>query len=152
MWLAERRHRALVASGGGERGEDTVTIRDGLIMGLWQCVALIPGVSRSGATISGGLFQGMNRVLATELSFFLAIPALTAAGIYEAYSTRNELGSLGVGPMAVGCLASFVVAYASIAWLLRFVANNTLESFIIYRVALGIALIGVLATGIMTAT
>ena len=106
MWLAETRHAKLLREK-GERGEGTVTVRDGLIIGLVQCFSLIPGVSRSGATISAGLFRGIDRVTATRLAFFLAIPALTAAGLYEAATT--DLSNLGTGQMGVGILVAFVV-------------------------------------------
>jgi len=149
MWLAESRHAKLLRER-GERGEGTVGVRDGLVIGLVQCFSLIPGVSRSGATISAGLFRGIDRVTATRLSFFLAIPALTAAGLYEAATT--DLSNLGVGQMGVGIVVAFLVAYASIAWLLRFVASNSLMPFVWYRVALGLALVGTLATGALTAT
>ncbi|MEP6799372.1 MAG: undecaprenyl-diphosphate phosphatase [Lapillicoccus sp.] len=152
MWVAETRHAKLVAAHGGQgdRGEGSVSIRDGLVIGLVQCLSLVPGVSRSGATISAGLFRGLDRVTATRLSFFMAIPALTAAGLYEAAST--DLSNLGKGQMAVGIVVAFVVAYASIAWLLRFVASNSLRAFIYYRVALGIVLIVALATSLVSAT
>jgi len=149
IWVAESRHAKLVRDS-GERGEGTVSVRDGLIIGLVQCLSLIPGVSRSGATISAGLFRGLDRVTATRLSFFMAIPALTAAGLYEA--AKTDLSGLGKGEMAVGILVAFVVAYASIAWLLRFVATNSLKSFVYYRVALGIVLVVVLATNVLSAT
>jgi undecaprenyl-diphosphatase len=151
MWVAERRHDVLAAQD-DQRGEGEVTIKDGLIIGLIQCFSLIPGVSRSGATISAGLFRGINRVTATELSFFLAIPALTAAGVFESLHARHELSHLGLGQMAVGIVIAFIVAYASIAWLLRFVATNSLRSFIGYRVLLGLGLIVALAAGWIAAT
>ncbi len=149
MYLAESRHARILATK-GERGEGSVTIRDGLVIGLVQCFSLVPGVSRSGATISAGLFRGIDRVTATRLSFFLAIPALTAAGLYEAATT--DLGNLGKGQMGVGVVVAFAVAYGSIAWLLRFVASNTLKPFVWYRVALAVVLIGVLLSGSLTAT
>ena len=149
MWLAEMRHAKLLREK-GERGEGTVSVRDGLVIGLVQCFSLIPGVSRSGATISAGLFRGIDRVTATRLSFFLSIPALTAAGLYEGATT--DLSNLGVGQMGTGIVVAFVVAYASIAWLLRFVATNTLMPFVWYRIALGAVLIVTLATGVITAT
>jgi len=149
MWVAESRHATLLKDA-GERGEGTVTVRDGLILGLVQCFSLIPGVSRSGATISAGLFRGLDRVTATRLSFFMAIPALTAAGVYEA--AKTDLSGLGRGEMGVGILVAFVVAYASIAWLLRFVATNTLRTFVYYRVALGAVLVIALATNALSAT
>ncbi len=149
MWLAESRH-AKLARQGEERGESTVTMRDGLMIGLVQCCSLIPGVSRSGATISAGLWRGIDRVTATRLSFFLAIPALTAAGLFEAVTT--DLTALGVGQMLLGVVVAFGVAYASIAWLLRFVAGNRLTAFVLYRVVLGVAIAGALATGALSAT
>jgi undecaprenyl-diphosphatase len=149
MWVAETRHTRLLATS-GERGEGTITVKDGLVIGLVQCFSLVPGVSRSGATISAGLFRGLDRVTATRLSFFMAIPALTAAGLYEAASTN--LSSLGKGQMAVGVVVAFVMAYASIAWLLRFVATNSLKSFVYYRVALGVVLIVLLGANVLTAT
>jgi undecaprenyl-diphosphatase len=149
MWLAESRH-AKLESEERIRGEGRVGVRDGIIIGLVQCFSLVPGVSRSGATISAGLFRGIDRLTATRLSFFLAIPALTAAGLYEAVST--DLSNLGTGQMAVGVVVAFGVAYASIAWLLRFVATNTLIPFVWYRVALGLVLVVTLVTGVVTPT
>jgi undecaprenyl-diphosphatase len=150
MWAAERRHTVLEGRG-VVRGEGQVTtMRDGLIIGLAQCFSLIPGVSRSGATISAGLIDGLDRVTATRLSFFMAIPALTAAGLYEGKDVQTSV--TGVGQMAVGIVIAFIVAYASIAWLLRFVAHHPITIFIWYRVALGLALCVALWSGYMTAT
>lgn len=149
MWLSETRHAKLVREG-RERGESSVTVRDGLIIGLVQCFSLIPGVSRSGATISAGLLRGIDRVSATRLSFFLAIPALTAAGVFEAATT--DLSGLGTAQMLLGVLVSFAVAYASIAWLLRFVAGNRLTAFVLYRVVAGVALAVAVGTGLLSAT
>jgi undecaprenyl-diphosphatase len=151
IWWAERRHDQLEAEG-IQRGEGEVTIKDGIIIGLIQCFSLIPGVSRSGATISAGIARGINRVVATEMSFFLAIPALTAAGVFEAIKEREHVLALGVPQMGVGIVVSFIVAYASIAWLLKFVSTNSLRAFISYRVLLGAALVVALAAGWMTAT
>ena len=151
IWWAERRHDQLEAQG-VQRGEGDITLRDGLVIGLVQCFSLIPGVSRSGATISAGLVRGINRVTATELSFFMAIPALTAAGLFELVDAWPDLKTLGFGQMAVGILVAFITAYASIAWLLRFVATNSLRPFVWYRIALGLLLAGALATGVMSAT
>jgi undecaprenyl-diphosphatase len=119
---------------------------------LVQCFSLIPGVSRSGATISAGLARGIDRVTATRLSFFLAIPALSAAGVFQAVEERANLVRLGIGPMVVGLVVAFTVAYASIAWLLRFVASNSLLPFVWYRVGLGALLAAALAAGWITAT
>ena len=120
----------------------------------WAVVigSLIPGVSRSGATISAGLALGINRVTATELSFFMAIPALTAAGLFQLVEAWPDLEILGLGQMLVGIVVAFITAYASIAWLLRFVATNSLRPFVWYRVGLGLLLAVALATGWMSAT
>jgi undecaprenyl-diphosphatase len=136
-----------------QRGEKDVTLADGIIIGLAQCIALVPGVSRSGATISVGLLRDIDRVTATRLSFFLGIPALTAAGIFEAVTVADEI-SLRVGWLAtiVGTVVSFVVAYISIAWLLKFVAHHTLMAFVWYRVGLGVLLIAGLVTGVIANT
>jgi undecaprenyl-diphosphatase len=132
------------------RGERDIRLRDALLIGLVQCVALVPGVSRSGATISAGLFLGLDRVSATRLSFFLSIPALVGAGVYELPRALDS----GVGwlPTLVGTLVSFGVAYASIAWLLRFVAGHSITVFVWYRLALGAALLVLLGTGAVSAT
>lgn len=146
MWQADRVGRE-------NRHEKNTTWRDTFAIGLVQCLALIPGVSRSGATISAGLFMGLDRVAATRLSFFLAIPALLAAGALEAASRYDQV-SQGVGwtPTLVATGVSFVVAYASIAWLLNFVSKHNFNAFVFYRVALGLLLIVLLATGAIAAT
>jgi undecaprenyl-diphosphatase len=113
-----------------------------------QIVSLVPGVSRSGATISTGLILGLDRVAATRLSFFLSIPALLGAGLFE----LKDVHGIGVGPAVVGTVVAFLVAYASIAWLLRFVSHHSIAWFVPYRVVLGLLLIGLLAQGVMTAT
>jgi len=151
MVVAERLHTRFEQEG-RVRGEHSVRPVDGLGIGLVQCFSLIPGVSRSGATISAGLGRGIDRVTATRLSFFLAIPALTAAGLFEITKEKDGLAALGLGPVLLGVVVAFVVAYASIAWLLRFVANNSLLPFVWYRVALGLVLAGVLAAGVLSAT
>jgi undecaprenyl-diphosphatase len=143
MWLAERRATQ-------ERSEKRVNLTDAVVVGLFQCVALVPGVSRSGATISGGLFRGLDRVAATRLSFFLSIPALLAAGGFELKDAFG--GDVGVGQTLVGTAVAFVVAYATIAWLLRFVAHHPITWFVPYRLALGVVLIGLLASGALAAT
>lgn len=151
MWLAERRGDAIAARG-RQRDEQHLRLVDGLIIGSVQCFSLIPGVSRSGATISAGLVAGLDRVTATRMSFFMAIPALTAAGLFQAAETAGELRSFGIGPILVGIVVAFVVAYASIAWLLRFVAHHAITWFVGYRVALGAAVMVALAAGWISAT
>src|SRR6266508_1772020 len=127
-----------------------ITLTDAVVMGVVQSLALIPGVSRSGATSSAGLLRGLDRVAATRIAFLLGIPALVGAGVYELKDALN--GNVGAVPLLVGTVVSFVVAYASVAWLLRFVAKHTIEVFVVYRVALGILLIALLAAGTMSAT
>jgi undecaprenyl-diphosphatase len=148
MWAAERRHTVLERNE-QVRGEGQVNMRDGLIIGLVQCFSLIPGVSRSGATISAGLIKGLDRVTATRLSFFMAIPALTAAALYEGKDVNAAVTPYG--QMAVGIVIAFVVAYASIAWLLRFVAHHPITIFIWYRVPLAIAIAVALGMGWLSA-
>lgn len=143
MWFAERAARQV-------RTERDVGMTDVIVIGVTQILSLVPGVSRSGATISAGLFRGLDRVTATKLSFYLSIPALTAAGLFELKDSLD--GSIGVGPVAVGTLVAFVVAYAAIAWLLKFVAHHSIAWFVPYRLALGGLLIVLLATNTIAAT
>jgi len=136
-----------------KRGEKDLTFTDGLVIGLAQCIALVPGVSRSGATISAGLLRGIDRVTATRLSFFLGIPALSAAGALEAVTAAGDVSrTVGWVPTLVGTVVSFFVAYASIAWLLKFVAGHSIVTFVWYRVAVGLGLIALLAAGVIAAT
>jgi undecaprenyl-diphosphatase len=143
MYVAEARTRP-------RYGERDLTLRQVLIIGLVQCFSLAPGVSRSGATISAGLLLDIDRVTATRLSFFLAIPALTGAGLYELKDVDTAV--VGWGQIAVGMLVSFLVAYASIAWLLRWVAKHPITWFIPYRIVAGLALLGLVATGVLSAS
>lgn len=143
MVLAER-------VGTQERPLARITFTDALVMGLVQSLALIPGVSRSGATISAGLLRGLDRVAATRIAFLLGIPALVGAGVYELKDALN--GGVGLAPTLIGTIVSFVVAYASVAWLMRFVAKHTIEVFVVYRVAVGLLLIGLLSSGVVSAT
>lgn len=143
MVYAERRARQA-------RHEKDLTLKDALLVGVVQCIALVPGVSRSGATISAGLLLGLDRVAATRLSFFLSIPALLAAGIFELKDALG--GDIGLGQTLVGTLVSFVVAYGSVAWLLKFVAGHSIARFVPYRLAVGVVLLVLLGTGVMSAT
>jgi undecaprenyl-diphosphatase len=143
MWFAERSARQT-------REERDMNVKDAIVVGLTQVVSLVPGVSRSGATISAGLLLGLDRVSATRLSFFLSVPALVAAGLFELKDALG--GDIGVGETVVGVVVAFVVAYASIAWLLRFVAGHRITAFVPYRVALGVVLLVLLASGVMSAT
>lgn len=147
MWLADR------AGQKATRDEQQTTWKDTLIIGAVQCLSLIPGVSRSGATISAGLFRGFDRVAATKLSFFLGIPALVAAGILQTVTQYQHIADgVGWGNTLIAMIVSFVVGYAAIAWLLKFVASNSFSLFIWYRVVLGVVMIVLLGTGVMSAT
>lgn len=129
------------------RHEQHITIKDAVWIGVAQCFALIPGVSRSGSTIAAGLFRGIDRVTATRLSFLLGIPSLLAAGGLEAVTQAKYVSKyIGWSNMGLGIVISFVVGYISIAWLLKFVSNHTFTPFVIYRLALGVLLISLLAT------
>ncbi|WP_372734073.1 undecaprenyl-diphosphate phosphatase [Nocardioides sp.] len=143
MWLAERVAKQ-------DRTERELGMRDAVSIGFAQALALIPGVSRSGATISVGLFRGLDRVTATRLSFFMSIPALLAAGLYQLGDALS--GDITLGVALVGVFVAFLVAYASIAWLLKFVAHHTIAWFVPYRVGLGVLLIVLLSTGTLSAT
>jgi undecaprenyl-diphosphatase len=139
MWAADQMGRH-------KRGEDDTSFKDAMLVGCSQILALLfPGFSRSGATMSTALILDLDRVAATRLSFFLGIPALTGAGLYE---LKDALGAgVGAAPLAVGTVVSFVVAYASIAWLLKFVAKHSFNAFVVYRIIVGVLLFGLLATG-----
>ena len=116
------------------------------------CLALIPGVSRSGATMSAGLLRNFDRVAVTKLSFFLSIPALSAAGILQIISKHSVIGaSVGWTATIIATLISFVVAYISVAWLLKFVAKHDYSVFIWYRVIVGVLLLIALATNFISA-
>lgn len=145
MWLADRRT-------GNTRGMSEVTITDALVVGCFQALSpVFPGISRSGATISAGLFRGFDRVTATRLSFFMGIPALVAAGLLQAVTAADDISAtVGWGPTMIATAVSFVVAYASIAWLLKFVSSNTFTSFIVYRVVLGLVLVALMLTSVVT--
>ncbi len=148
MWFADR-HEARVRR---RRAENMVTWRDTLFIGLMQCFALIPGVSRSGATISAGLLRGIDRVAATRLSFFLGIPALVAAGGLESLTQAKNI-SHGVGWPAtiIGIVVAFVVGYIAIAWLLKFISNHNFSLFVWYRLALAGLIAVLLVTGVIGA-
>jgi undecaprenyl-diphosphatase len=121
------------------REERSLTVKDALLIGLAQCIALVPGVSRSGATISAGLLRGLDRVSATRLSFLLGIPALLGAG---ALGLKDATGNTtGTTATVVATLVSFVVGYASIAFLLRFVASHKITAFVPYRLVVGVGVV-----------
>jgi undecaprenyl-diphosphatase len=129
------------------RHEDDTGWKDTLIIGVVQCLALIPGVSRSGATMSAGLLRDFDRVTVTKLSFFLSIPALLGATVLQVHDEAGNIAN-GVGWVntLTATIVSFVVGFAAVAWLLKFVAKHTYSIFIAYRVVLGALLMVLLAT------
>ena len=137
--------------GRNERAIKQLTLRDAVLMGLAQAAALVPGVSRSGATLSMGRFLGYEREAATRFAFLLAIPAVVGAGLFELTSIQGEDNTYGWGPTIVATVVSFVVGYAAIAWLLRWVTTRSYAPFVIYRVALGSATLLLVATGVLRA-
>ncbi len=128
-----------------------ITLRDAILMGVAQALALIPGVSRSGATISMGRVLGFEREAATRFAFLLAIPAVVGAGVFELKEIPNGDNTYGWGPTIVATVVSFAVGYAAIAWLLRYVSTHSYTPFVIYRVLLGAATLILLATGVLSA-
>ena len=134
------------------RHEDDVTWKDTLIIGTVQCLALIPGVSRSGATMSAGLLRDIDRVTVTRLSFFLSIPALLGATALQVVQEYDNISS-GVGWVntITATIVSFLVAYVAVAWLLRYIAGHNYSIFIAYRLVLGALLLVLLATNTIAA-
>jgi undecaprenyl-diphosphatase len=145
MWFAD--HAATQI-----RHEPDVTWKDTLIIGTVQCLSLIPGVSRSGATMSAGLLRDFDRVTVTKLSFFLSIPALLGATVLQVTTEAGNIAD-GVGWVntITATIVSFVVGYAAVAWLLKFIAGHTYTIFIVYRVVLGSLLMVLLAAGAIEA-
>jgi undecaprenyl-diphosphatase len=122
---------------------------DALKVGLVQCLAMVPGTSRSGATIIGGMLLGLSRKAATDFSFFLAIPTLIGAGLYSLYKERALLSLADLPLFAVGLLAAFVSAYACVRWLLRYIASHSFVPFAWYRIAFGIVELATAWTGVV---
>jgi undecaprenyl-diphosphatase len=137
------------------RRVENLTLRDGIIMGFAQAMALVPGVSRSGATLTAGLFLSLTREAAARYSFLLAIPAVVMSGVFsvpDVFDTSGTGSIPSVAQMVVATAIAFAVGYAAIAWLLRYVAHHTLYVFVLYRVALGSLVLGLLMTGTISAT
>jgi undecaprenyl-diphosphatase len=134
------------------RALQSVTLKDGIVVGLAQAVALVPGASRSGCTLTGGLFLGLQRDAAARFSFLLSIPATVAAGLFElrhAFKHTAPGDALSAGPLVVGTLVSFVLGWLSIAWLLRFLRTRSTLIFIVYRLLLGATLLTLLTLGVL---
>ncbi len=133
-----------------QREEEDINTRDAVVVGAAQAMALIPGASRSGTTITAGLFRGMTREAAARFSFLLSIPAVVLSGLYELKNVGK--GGAGVGLTGVALVFAFIVGLASIHWLMRWLANHSTFIFIYYRIALGGLLIVLLSTGVIEAT
>jgi undecaprenyl-diphosphatase len=143
MWAERKDHRVRV-----ERVDD-MTWRDALKVGVAQAFALIPGTSRSGATIIGGMLFGLSRRAATEFSFFLAVPTLVAAGAYDFYKHRALFNPADLGMFAVGSATAFVSAFLCVRWLLRYIATHDFRPFAWYRIAFGIVVLATAYGGVV---
>jgi undecaprenyl-diphosphatase len=137
------------AKGRKGRGEAKIEVKDGLVVGAFQALALIPGMSRSGSTISGALFSGLDRNTAARYSFLLSVPSVAAAGLYELYKGKSELLDAGIANVLVATAVSFVVGYASIALLLKFIQKQGIGVFVLYRFVVAGALLLMLQRGLI---
>lgn len=146
---------AIADRSAGTRGVEEgrgITLADALLVGTAQMFALIPGVSRSGSTIAAGLLRGLDRSEAARFSFLLSVPAITGAGLLELYHLlRSGMGDDGLVVVVVGTVVSFVVGYAAIAGLLAYLRSRSVMVFVVYRIALAILLLGLLASGVLEA-
>lgn len=143
LWAERRTHTVNIDS------VDDMGWQDALKVGLAQCFALIPGTSRSGATIIGGLFCGLSRKAATEFSFFLAIPTLFAATVYELYKNRALLSGSDLGLISVGSVASFVSAFIAVRALLRYISRHDFSAFAWYRIIFGVLVLATAHWGLV---
>ncbi len=139
------------ARGDGKRTMDDLNLRDSLAIGLAQCLALIPGVSRSGGTISAGLLLGYSREAAARYAFLLALPAVFASGLLELTKIGGSDAAPAWGPTILATLIAFVIGYAVIAWLLRYLSHGSFRPFVIYRLVLGVVLLVLVAVGAVPA-
>lgn len=144
LWAEKRDHKITVES------VDDMQWRDALKMGLAQAMALIPGTSRSGATIIGGLFFGLSRKAATEFSFFLAVPTLTAATVYELVKYRDQFRADDLGIFIVGSIASFISAFLCVRWLLRYISHHDFTVFAWYRIVFGLVVLATAYSGMVS--
>jgi len=135
-----------------DRDEEQLNLTDALTVGAAQALALVPGASRSGTTITAGLFRGLTREAAARFSFLLSIPAVVLSGVYEAVKHVNDKNGPGGGLTGVAVFFAFVVGLSSIAWLMRWLTSHSTFVFIYYRIGLGVLLIVLLSTGVLSAT
>ena len=145
LW-AERRQQAVVRV----QDVDQMTWQDALKVGMVQCLAMIPGTSRSGATIIGGMLLGLSRKAATDFSFFLAIPTLVGAGVYSLYKERALLSTADLPMFTVGFVLSFISAWLCVRWLLRYISTHSFTPFAWYRIAFGIVVLATAWSGLVT--
>jgi len=153
LWAERRQLQAQdVATGTFARisSVDDMGPLDALKVGLVQCLAMVPGTSRSGATIIGGMLLGLSRKAATDFSFFLAIPTLIGAGVYSLYKERALLSLDDIPLFAVGLVFSFISAWACVRWLLRFVSTHSFIGFAYYRIAFGVVVLATAWSGVVT--
>ena len=148
LWAEKRQ-----AAGGNAvrvHDADDMTWQDALKVGLVQCLAMVPGTSRSGATIIGGMLLGLSRKAATDYSFYLAIPTLMGAGVYSLYKERALLSMADIPLFGVGLVVSFLAAWVCVRWLLRFIATHSFVGFAYYRIAFGIVVLATAWSGVVT--
>ena len=143
LWVENRRRPSRIES------IDDMTVMDALKVGFVQCLGMIPGTSRSGATIIGGMLLGLSRKAATEFSFFLAMPTLVGAAVYSLYKERALLSMADLPLFAVGFIVSFISAWLCVRWLLRYISTHTFTPFAWYRIAFGIVVLVTAATGLV---
>jgi undecaprenyl-diphosphatase len=136
LWIDRRFRRP------GEMTLEDITLRQAIAIGLFQCLAMWPGTSRAGATIMGGMVLGLTPKVATEFSFYLAIPTMFAAGGYRLLKYHRDLTGDGLGIVLLGTAVSFVVALAVVAWFMSYVRSKRFTPFAVYRVVLGVAVLG----------
>lgn len=143
IWVEKRRYSPDIED------MDQITTLRAFKVGLCQCLALVPGVSRSGASIIGGVYFGLSRKASTEFSFFLAIPVISAASLYSLWEAREDLAASDMGIFAVGFIASFISAFVVMRALLKFVSNHTFMVFAWYRIAFGLLILLTAYTGVV---
>jgi len=145
LWAERRQHTAVRIQSVDDMGP-----LDALKVGLVQCLAMVPGTSRSGATIIGGMLLGLSRKAATDYSFFLAIPTLIGAGVYSLYKERALLSAADVPLFAVGLVFSFISAWLCVRWLLRYISSHSFVPFAYYRIVFGVVVLLTAWSGVVT--
>ncbi|MBB1243319.1 undecaprenyl-diphosphate phosphatase [Streptomyces durbertensis] len=139
------RHRA----GKPRKNLEQLNVRDGVLFGLWQALALVPGMSRSGVTMTGGLFLGYDRASAARYSFLLAIPAVLGSGAYELKEIGGETGQVAWGPTILATVVGGLVGYAVIAWFMHWISTRSFMPFVWYRIAVGVVILLLVGVGVL---